>query len=90
MREFVETSLEVSLPSGARMDAGLWFPVFFVVIEALGPVGRGRGSRKERCGRGWRRWNVCTLKGQVGVGRKGGNGQRREETLNLLCLRWDH
>jgi hypothetical protein len=38
--ELFETSLEVPFPARTRVDARLRRPVFFVVVETLGPVGR--------------------------------------------------
>jgi hypothetical protein len=40
VRKFLETSLEVSFPARAGVDTRLRLPVFFVVVETLGPVGR--------------------------------------------------
>jgi hypothetical protein len=91
MREFFETTLEVVFPAGTGVNARLWLPVFFVIVQAMGPVSgrRTSGERRER-GRSGRRRNICAFERQIGVGGKGGNGQWRDEALHFLCSRWDH
>jgi hypothetical protein len=46
--EFLKPALEVTLPARARVDAGLWLPVFFVLVKILGPVGGRRAGREGR------------------------------------------
>jgi hypothetical protein len=39
MREVDKVTLKVALPARARVSTGLRLPVFFIVVEAFGPIG---------------------------------------------------
>jgi hypothetical protein len=91
MRKVFKTALEIALPSRAWMGVGLWGPVFFIVVEALQPVGRGGAGREVGNGGVRRGWDISAFERQVSIRRERGDRQQRcDEAFDLLCAWRNH